>query len=61
MFGYRAALNWKFDLAAWAEYRPAASSKPLKTPVLQWSFRWSVSDPATGAIGLTIEAVKNVV
>lgn len=55
MFGYRAALNWKFDLSAWAEYRSSASSGPVKTPVKSWSLRWSVADPATGAVGLTIE------
>jgi hypothetical protein len=60
MFGYRAALNWRFDLAAWAQYRPAVSSKPLKTPVLRWSLRWSVADPATGAVALTIEEIKDV-
>jgi hypothetical protein len=59
MFGYRAALNWRFDLAAWAQYRPLVSSEPLMTPVLRWSLRWSVADPSTGAVGLTIEAVKD--
>jgi hypothetical protein len=59
MFGYRAALNWKFDLAAWAQYSPAVSSGPLQTPVLRWSLRWSVADPATGAVGLTIEEIKD--
>jgi len=59
MFGYRAALNWKFELAAWAQYRPSVSSEPLQTPVLRWSLRWSVADPATGAVGLTIEEIKD--
>ena len=59
MFGYRAALNWRFDLAAWAEYRPSASSEPLKTPILRWSLRWRVADPSTGAVGLTIEEIKD--
>ncbi len=59
MFGYRAALNWKFDLAAWVHYGPSVSSEPLKTPVLRWSLRWSVADPATGAVGLTIEEIKD--
>jgi hypothetical protein len=59
MFGYRAALNWKFELAAGVEYRTSASSEPLKTPVLRWSFRWSVADPSTGAVGLTIEEIND--
>jgi hypothetical protein len=60
MFGYKAALNWRFDLAAWAQYRPSVSSEPLETPVLRWSLRWSVADPATGAVALTIENIKDV-
>ena len=58
MFGHRAALNWRFDLTAWAEYSPSISSEPLKTPVVRWSLRWSIADPATGAVGLTIEEIK---
>jgi hypothetical protein len=60
MFGYRAALNWRFDLAAWAQYRPSVSSEPLETPVLRWSLRWSVTDPTAGAVELTIEEIKDV-
>lgn len=59
MFGYRAALNWRFNLAAWAQYQPSISSESLKTPVLLWSLRWSVADPSTGAVGLTIEEIKD--
>jgi hypothetical protein len=58
MFGYRAALNWRFDLTAWAVYSPSVSSELLKTPVVRWSLRWDVADPATGAVGLTIEEIK---
>lgn len=58
MFGHRAALNWRFDLAAWAEYRRSADSPPVRTPVSQWSLRWSVPDPATGAVVLAIEEGK---
>jgi hypothetical protein len=59
MFGYRAALNWRFDIVAWAQYRPSDSSEPLKTPVLRWSLRWSITDPSTGAVGLIIEEIKD--
>jgi hypothetical protein len=58
MFGYRAALNWRFDLAVWAEYRSAAGSPQVSTPVARWSLRWSVPDVATGAVALTIEEGK---
>jgi hypothetical protein len=58
MFGYRAALNWMFELAAWAEYRPSGSSTAVQTLVSRWALRWSVADPATGEVGLTIEDLK---
>lgn len=59
MFGYRAALNWRFDLAAWAQYSTSDSSEPLKTPVLRWSLRWTVADPSTGVVGLSIDQIKD--
>lgn len=58
MFGYRAVLNWRFDLATWAEYRYHDVSTSVQTPVFTWAFRWTVPDPATGKVELTIEALK---
>ncbi|HSB30691.1 MAG TPA: hypothetical protein VLD55_03730 [Candidatus Sulfobium mesophilum] len=58
MFGYRAALNWRFELTAWASYRPPGSSIAVQTPVSRWALRWSVENPATGEVGLTIEDLK---
>jgi hypothetical protein len=58
MFGYRAALNWRFDLVVWAEYRRSADSPPVLTSLSRWAFRWSVPDPSTGAVVLTIEEGK---
>ena len=55
MFGYRAALNWRFDLAVWAEYRLSGSIGPMQTAAARWALRWSVTDPSTGAVGLTID------
>jgi len=55
MFGYRAALNWKFELAAWAEYRVSGSSEPIQMPVSRWTVRWSVADTVTGAVDVAIE------
>ncbi|HUI47024.1 MAG TPA: hypothetical protein VL122_13690 [Nitrospirota bacterium] len=59
MFGYRAVLNWRFDLEVWAQYRRSVTSEPLKTPLLRWSFRWTVEDPSTGAVGLNVEEIKD--
>ncbi len=58
MFGYRAALNWRFELAAWAEYRPSGSSIAIQTPVSRWALRWSVANPETKEVELTIEELK---
>ena len=59
MFGYRAALNWRFDLVAWAEYRRSADSTPVRTTLSRWALRWSVPDPSTGAVALAIEEGKD--
>ena len=59
MFGYRAALNWRFDLAVWAEYRLSADLPPVRTSPSRWVFRWSVPDPSTGAVVLTVEEGKD--
>jgi hypothetical protein len=55
MFGYRAALNWRFELAAWALYRPSGSSTAVQTPVSRWALRWSVANAETKEVELTIE------
>jgi hypothetical protein len=59
MFGYRAALNWRFDLAVWAEYRRSVDPPAVRTPVSRWTLRWSVPDAATGAVVLAIEEGKD--
>jgi hypothetical protein len=59
MFGYRAALNWRFDLAAWAAYRRSPVSLPELTPVSRWILRWQVADTVTGAVELAIEEGKD--
>lgn len=47
MFGYRAALNWRFELACWAEYRLPGLAAPEQTP-----------DAASGDVALAIEEVS---
>lgn len=58
MFGYRAVLNWLFELSVWAAYRVSGSTELKQTPVSRWTLRWSVTDPAAGAVGLAIEEGK---
>jgi hypothetical protein len=59
MFGYRAALNWRFDLAAWAAYRLSATADAVQTPVFRWTLQWSVLDKFGGEVALAIEEVDN--
>jgi hypothetical protein len=58
MFGYRAVLNWLFDLTVWADYRVAGSAGPAQTPASRWTLRWSVADPSTGAVALAIDEAE---
>ncbi len=58
MFGYRAAMNWRFDLSASAEYLLPGSSETEQAPVGRWSFHWSVPETSTGAVVLTIDEAK---
>ncbi|MBI5075536.1 MAG: hypothetical protein HZB62_10295 [Nitrospirae bacterium] len=57
MFGYRAALNWRFDLACRAEYRLPDSAAPEQTPESRWTLRWIVPDASRGDVVLAIEEV----
>ncbi len=59
MFGYRAILNWRFDLAVRAAYRRGALFSSEETPVSRWVLRWHVADTVAGAVELTIEEAKN--
>ncbi len=58
MFGYRAVLNWRFELTVSAEYLLKGSSGRMRTPELRWTVRWSVPDQESGAVILAIEEGK---
>ncbi len=57
LFGYRAVLTWRFELAAWAEYRPSGLYEPIKTPISRWALRWTAPE-STGRVELAIEEIK---
>ena len=59
MFGYRAILNWWFELAAWVSYRCQDATASLQTPVARWKLRWSLATPSSDEVDLYIEAVKD--
>ena len=57
LWGYKAILDWWFELSAWAEYRHPGAA-PVQTPVSSWKLRWSPAKPPTEEISLSIEVVK---
>ncbi|MBI5849384.1 MAG: hypothetical protein HZB31_15810 [Nitrospirae bacterium] len=57
MFGYRAALNWRFDLVCRAEYRCADSAASEQTLESRWTLQWTVPDASRGDVTLAIEEV----
>lgn len=59
MFGYRAVLNWWFELVAWIEYRCPDAATSLQTPVTRWKMRWSLAKPPLDEVDLYIEVVKD--
>jgi hypothetical protein len=58
LFGYRAILNWRFDLTVWAEYRPANFTASIQSPVSRWALKWTVPESAAGKVELAIEEIK---
>jgi hypothetical protein len=58
MFGYRAVLNWRFELTVWAEYTSADTPQTVAVPARSWAFRWHAAEPSGGEIVLDIEEVK---
>ena len=59
MFGYRAVLNWWFELVAWVEYRCPDVATSLQTPITRWKMRWSLAKPPMDEVDLYIEAIKD--
>ncbi len=58
MFGYRAVLNWRFDVAARATYSIAGASESMNTSTSRWSLKWTIVNPTSGSVGLSIEEIK---
>jgi hypothetical protein len=58
LFGYKAVLNWWFDLSVKAEYRQSDGSLPVQTPLFRAKFRWNASKPDLEKVGLSIEPLS---
>jgi hypothetical protein len=59
LWGYKAVLNWWFELTAWAECRSLGIVTPLKTPTSRWKLRWNPAVPPADEINLSTEVVKD--
>jgi hypothetical protein len=55
LFGYKAVLNWWFDLAVRADYRKREGASPLQTPLFRARFRWNAQPGALDQVDLSIE------
>jgi hypothetical protein len=58
LFGYKAILNWWFELAVWAEYRFAEETTSGKTPVFRWRLRWTPAAPPASEVEFSFEAMQ---
>ena len=58
LWGYKAILNWRFELTVWAEYRTSDVSTPLNTPISRWKLRWSPLKTSSDEVELSIELWK---
>jgi len=59
LFGYKAILNWWFELLAWAEYHLPGDASPRHSPTSRWKFRWNTVQPPQDAITLSIDVINN--
>ncbi len=57
LWGYKAILNWWFDLAVWAEYRSSDITNPINTATSRWKFSWNSAKPPAEDVDLSIEVV----
>lgn len=59
LFGYKAILNWWFELVVWVEYHIPDDAPPRHSPTSRWKFLWNPARPPHDAITLSIEAIND--
>jgi len=59
LWGYKAILNWWFDLTIWVEYQSSDIATPVRTATSHWKFRWSPAKPTLEDVDLSIETVAD--
>jgi hypothetical protein len=58
LFGYKAVLNWWFELSAQADYQLSDGSLPVPMPLFQAKFRWNAAKPDLEKIDLSINPLS---
>jgi hypothetical protein len=58
LWGYKAILNWWFELAVWAEYRPSDDTATLHTPISRWKLRWIPAHSQFEEVDVSMEVVE---
>jgi hypothetical protein len=58
LFGYKAVLNWWFELSVKTEYRLSDGSPPVQTPLFRAKFRWNASKPDLERVDLSIDPLS---
>ncbi len=59
LWGYKAILNWWFDLTVWVEYQSSDMAAPVRTATSRWRFRWNPAKPPLEDVDLSIEAGRD--
>jgi hypothetical protein len=59
LWGYKAVLNWWYNVDVWSEYRTPEALTPQHTSVFRWKLRWIPANSASEGVNLTIEAVTS--
>jgi len=59
LWGYKAILNWWFDLSVWVEYQSSDMATPLRTATSRWKFSWNPAKPPSEDVDLSIETMAD--
>ena len=56
LFGYKAVLNWWFDVSVQVEYGLSELASPLRTPIFTGRFRWTAEKSSLDRVDLAMES-----
>ena len=59
LWGYKAVLNWWYNVDVWSEYLTPEALTPQHTSAFRWKLRWTPAPSASEGVNLSIEAVAS--